>query len=173
MISFQYKKKSMNSWLKEWIKYITWVNKLSLIVIFYYYFKDKNIAPINVISFWSPFNTYESIKNGNVSTRKAKENQEQFKSNLNEIARGNPRPKSKYQLDTIKNIRSFYEWREEILKLYNDYAKIKCEAAYGARILNDIYGQGFKIITLKQMPQRLPIALAQVKVGNSSEHLLN
>ena len=30
-----------------------------------------------------------------------------------------------------------------------------------------------KILTPKQMPQRLPIALAQVKVVNKSENLLN
>ena len=30
-----------------------------------------------------------------------------------------------------------------------------------------------KILTLKQMLQRLPIALAQAKVGNTSEKLLN
>ena len=31
----------------------------------------------------------------------------------------------------------------------------------------------FKILTPKQMLQRLPIALAQVKAGNTSEKLLN
>ena len=34
-------------------------------------------------------------------------------------------------------------------------------------------GTGFKILTHKQMLQRLPIALAQVKAGNNSENLLN
>ena len=34
-------------------------------------------------------------------------------------------------------------------------------------------GTGLKILTLKQMLQRLPIALAQVKAGNNSESLLN
>ena len=34
-------------------------------------------------------------------------------------------------------------------------------------------GKGIKILTLKQMLQRLPIALAQVKAGNTSENLLN
>ena len=34
-------------------------------------------------------------------------------------------------------------------------------------------GTGLKILTHKQMPQRLPIALAQVKAGNNSESLLN
>ena len=34
-------------------------------------------------------------------------------------------------------------------------------------------GKGLKILTPKQMIQRLPIALAQVKAGNTSENLLN
>ena len=35
------------------------------------------------------------------------------------------------------------------------------------------YRKGLKILTFKQMLQRLPIALAQVKAGNTSENLLN
>ena len=34
-------------------------------------------------------------------------------------------------------------------------------------------GKGRKILTPKQMLQRLPIALAQVKAGNTSGNLLN
>ena len=34
-------------------------------------------------------------------------------------------------------------------------------------------GTGLKILTSKQLLQRLPIALAQVKAGNNSENLLN
>ena len=34
-------------------------------------------------------------------------------------------------------------------------------------------GKGLKILTPKQMLQRLPIALAQVKAGNDSNSLLN
>ena len=33
--------------------------------------------------------------------------------------------------------------------------------------------EGLKILTLKQMLQRLPVALAQEKAGNTSENLLN
>ena len=32
---------------------------------------------------------------------------------------------------------------------------------------------GLKMLTPKQMPQRFPIALAQIKAGNNSESLLN
>ena len=35
------------------------------------------------------------------------------------------------------------------------------------------YGEGLKVLTPKQMLQKLPIALAHVKAGNNSEHLLN
>ena len=34
-------------------------------------------------------------------------------------------------------------------------------------------GTGLKILTLKQILQRLPIALAQIKAGNNSKSLLN
>ena len=38
---------------------------------------------------------------------------------------------------------------------------------------NQRKGKGIKILTPEQMLQRLPIALAQVKAGNTSENLLN
>ena len=41
------------------------------------------------------------------------------------------------------------------------------EAKYKAK-----HGKVLKILTPKQMPQRLPIALAQVKAGNTAENLL-
>ena len=34
-------------------------------------------------------------------------------------------------------------------------------------------GEGLKILTPKQMIQRLPVALAQIKAGSNLEHLLN
>ena len=52
--------------------------------------------------------------------------------------------------------------------MFNDYSKIASEAKYKL-----IYGEGLKILTPKQMLQRLPIAVAQVKPGNNSESLLN
>ena len=45
---------------------------------------------------------------------------------------------------------------------------MQLEAKYKAK-----YGRGLKILTPKQMLQRLLIALAQVKPGNTSENLLN
>ena len=46
------------------------------------------------------------------------------------------------------------------------------DAKYDAK-QGETKGTGLKILTPKQMLQRLPIALAQVKAGNYSESLLN
>ena len=54
------------------------------------------------------------------------------------------------------------------MKLFNNYSKIVFETKYKTK-----YGEGLKILTPKQMLQRLPIALTQVKAGNTSENLLN
>ena len=46
------------------------------------------------------------------------------------------------------------------------------DADYNAR-QNETKGKELKILTPKQMLQRLSIALAQVKAGNNSQNLLN
>ena len=52
--------------------------------------------------------------------------------------------------------------------MFDDYFRIVSEAKYKTK-----YGEGLKILTPKQILQRLPIALAQVKADNTSENLLN
>ena len=89
-----------------------------------------------------------------------------FKSSQNEISRR--RFKSKEQKSALENIKLLYESRKAVIKLFNDYSSIVFEAKY-----KSIHGEGLKIVTLKQMLQRLPIALAQVKAGNTSVNLLN
>ena len=55
-----------------------------------------------------------------------------------------------------------------LLIFFDDYSLMMSEAK------NKITkATGLKILTLKQMLQRSPIALAQVKAGNNSENSLN
>ena len=49
-----------------------------------------------------------------------------------------------------------------------DYSLIASEAKHNVK-----YGEGLKILSRKQMLQRLPITLPQVKAGDTSENLLN
>ena len=72
------------------------------------------------------------------------------------------------QKNTLYNIEMFYRSKNEAIKVYDDYSAMMSEAKYKAT-----KGTGLKILTPKQMLQRLPIALAQVKAGNNSESLLN
>ena len=64
-----------------------------------------------------------------------------------------------------------YKARNEVIKFYDDYSSMIFESK--TKPIKAIKGKGIKILTSKQMLQRLPIALAQVKAGNNSESLLN
>ena len=113
--------------------------------------------------------TYEQLKWDDKISKQVEQEQENFRSELNEITRGSN--KSQTQLDTIKNAKNLYNSRQKIIDLLNDNSRIRFEAIYKA--IKKITGTGLKILTPKQVLQRLPIALAQVKAGNSSESLLN
>ena len=61
-----------------------------------------------------------------------------------------------------------YRTRNKVIKFFDKYSSVVSETKNQAA-----KGEGFKILTPKQMLQRLPIALAQVKADNNSENLLN
>ena len=61
-----------------------------------------------------------------------------------------------------------YKARNSVFGFFHDYSSMVSEAK-----LKATKGTGLKILTPKQMLQRLPIAPAQVKAGNNSEDLLN
>ena len=72
----------------------------------------------------------------------------------------------------INNVNKFYNSREEVINFFRDYIEMLSDANYDSK-QNETKGTGLKILTPKQMLQRLPIALAQVNAGNNSESLLN
>ena len=72
------------------------------------------------------------------------------------------------QKNTLYNIEMLYKARNEAIKFCDDYSSMMSDAKYKAT-----KGTGLKILTPKQMLQKLPIGLAQVKADNNSESLLN
>ena len=66
------------------------------------------------------------------------------------------------------NIETLYQAKSKTIKFYDDYSSMTSHAKYRAA-----KGTELRVPTPKQMLQRLPIALAQVKAGNNSESLLN
>ena len=64
-----------------------------------------------------------------------------------------------------------YHSRNEFINFYDDCSLMASEANSKAK--NKTSDKELKILTRKKLPQRLPIALAQVKAVNNSENLLN
>ena len=100
-----------------------------------------------------------------------KNDQKKFRLDLNEIKKGNKKHKSKDQKNTLYNIDMFQKARNSVIKFFDDYYSMVSEPKLKAK--NKTSSKGLKILTPKQLLQRLPIALAQVKAGNNSESLLN
>ena len=59
----------------------------------------------------------------------------------------------------------FFNGRNEVIKFVNDYASVILEAKRKA-----VKPEGLKFLFLRQMLQRFPIALAQLKAENTSEN---
>ena len=82
-----------------------------------YYFKSKSISLINFIGFKVPLHLYRDRLNGNAKLAEVEKEQKQFKTELNEKTRGNPKKKSEDQIKTIENIKNLYKLRETVIKL--------------------------------------------------------
>ena len=115
-----------------------------------------------------PLTFLNNIKKGEISMEKAMEQQYNFRKYLNLIQIGNKNDNKK---GALANINVFYNARDNAIQFIHDYGRMILEAREQA--LLEQYGKGLKILTPNQMLTRLPIALAQVKVGNNSESLLN
>ena len=76
------------------------------------------------------------------------------------------------QKEKNNKLEKFYNSTEEVTNFFKDYIEMLSDAKYDAK-KDETRGKKLKILTPKQMLQRLPIALAQVKAGNNSESLLN
>ena len=127
-----------------------------------------NTANIEFDQFDNAFSLLDKIRDGKINLANAKNDQAEFKSDLNEIKKEAKQNRSEEQKTSLHNIEMLYKARKSVIKFFDDYSSMLSEAK-----LKATKGTGLKILTPKQMLQRLPIALAQVKAGNNSENLLN
>ena len=134
-----------------------------------YNFKDLRIPSVGFIEFEGPLHIFQSIHNADIPLEDIKKEQIELKRDLGRIKQGEARDKSEEQKKTIDNIKNLYNSREEVVKMFNDYARKMSRNIFDSTQ----EGTGLKILTPKQMLQRLPIALTQIKAGNNSQSLLN
>ena len=81
------------------------------------------------------------------------------KLNLNKITRRRFKSEDKR---CIKNIKVLHDSLQSVIKLFNCYSTVVSEAKNKVKD-----GEGFKILTHKQMLPRLPLSFAHVKAGNT------
>ena len=89
---------------------------------------------------------FDEIRNSKISLTNSKNDPDKFRLNLSEIKRGNKKHKSNEQKNSIYNISMLNRARNSVIKFFEKLKATK--------------GTGLKILTPKQLLQRLPIALA-------------
>ena len=109
------------------------------------------------------------IKDGDISLKQAINDQYKLKSKLGDIKKGNPKRKLKKNLEVIENVDNLYDSRQAAIDIFIEYTERLSEARFRSKQERT----GLKILTPKQMLQRLPIALAQIKASHNSKSLLN
>ena len=111
---------------------------------------------------------FKSIYKRDINFEDVEKEQMELRKNLGRIKQGDPKDKLPEQKKTVNNIKNLCNSKEEVVQIINNYAKNMSKNIYESK-----QGTGLKILSHKQMLQRLPVALAQVKAGNNSENLLN
>ena len=111
---------------------------------------------------------FNGKKKNQIKFSEVKNNKNEFLNKLNNIKIGK---KNTEQKEVVNNLEKFYSSREEVINFLRDYIEMLSDAKYAKQ--DETKGTGLKILSPKQMLQRLPIALAQVKASNNSESLLN
>ena len=148
--------------LTKWLKYKTNKKKIDFHNLTYI-FKGKT-APTIFLGFKGPLHIFKSIYSGDIALEDVEKDQKNFKAELGCVKQGDPKDKSKEQFEVINNVINLYESREKVVQIFNNYPREKSRRIYESK-----QGKGRKILTPKQMLQRLPIALVQIKAGNNSE----
>ena len=123
---------------------------------------EKNFSEVE-----DPITFVNNIESNKITLEQAKASQEDFNEYLKLIQRGR---KTEEQKNPLSNINRIFNGRNGSIKFVEEYDSIILESKRNAA---ETERKRLKILTPKQMLQRLPIALAQVKAGDNSESLLN
>ena len=101
------------------------------------------------------------MKNNQIKFSEAKNKQNEFLNKLDNIRIGKETTEQK---EVINNLEKFCKSREKVINVFRDYIGMLSDANYNA-IQNETKEKGLKVLTHKQMLQRLPIDLSQVEAG--------
>ena len=98
-------------------------NKITLDKLIYH-FRNENSIPISFNGFNRQSSFVRKIKDGFIDLEKTIENQEKIKSNLKERIMAEWEHKSEEQKNNKNNLEMFYQTKEKVMKLFDDYTTI-------------------------------------------------
>ena len=104
-----------------------------------------NTSDVDFSEYYGAIDPINKIKNGNVSLKKAVNDQYELQSKLGEIKKGNPNKKSRTNLNVIKNVDKLYESRQAAITFFIEYTERVSEATSRAKQEET----GLKILTCK------------------------
>ena len=95
-------------------------------------YKHKgNTSDVDFSEYFGAIDLINKIKNGDISLRKAVDDQYELKSKFGEIKKGNPKRKSKTNLGVIKNVDKLYDSRQAamifLLNKLKEFSKLKVD----------------------------------------------
>ena len=111
---------------------------------------------------------FDRIKNNQLKFDDTLKKQKELLNQISEVKLGRKTPEQEKVITYLEN---FYKSRKDF-NFFRDYTKLLLDSKYKAK-QGETKGTGLKILTSKQLLQRLPIALSRVKASNNSESLLN
>ena len=129
--------------------------------------KFEYVGPTNDVSFYEYKDSKELfnvVKNNEIKFSEIKNKQNDFLNKPSNIKSGK---KTREQKEVVKNLEKVYNSREEVINFFRDYNEMLLSDANYDSKNSETKGKGLKTLTPKQMLQRLPIALVQVKAGNN------
>ena len=87
-----------------------------------YYYKGAN-EPIDFNEYKGMINIFKNIHSGDKTLEDIEQEQNKFKKEINIIKQGNPKKRSEKQQETIDNIEYLYQSSQEVINMFNNYAR--------------------------------------------------
>ena len=91
-----------------------------------YKYKTEGISLKNFRNYQDPIKVFKDLRDGNINPKEVLKDQSNFKSDLGEIKKGNP----KDQINLTQNIEKLFDLREKIIDFFRDYYFFLSEAKY-------------------------------------------
>ena len=94
--------------------------------------EERSLKDFSV--YQNPIDLFKIFKNGNKSPKEVIKNQINFKPDLGEIRKRNPKWRLVDQISVIKNVEKFFDLREKIIDFFRDYYFLLSEAKCKAKL---------------------------------------